>query len=151
MHTPKSNAQLGRIFGLAKPLNCTKEDLEDLAFEITNGRVERLSLLSFDEANAMIERLGGSPLSQTPGRTLRHRRQKAGIVQIASHAQIAMLRKIAEKRGITEEGLERLCRRMLRGQPRPRTTAEANKIIEAIKAMNRRDESHPAAAAGRAA
>lgn len=143
----KTHAQLQRIFGLAKPLGCTKEDLEDLAFEITNGRVERLSLLSFDEANAMIERLGGSPLSQTPGRTLRHRRQKAGVPQIASHAQIAMLRKIAEKRGITEEGLERLCRRMLRGQPRPRTTAEANKIIEAIKAMNRRDEQAAPAAA----
>ncbi len=141
----KTHAQLQRIFGLAKPLGCTKEDLENLAFELTNGRVERLSTLTFREANAMIERLGGSPLSQTPGRTLRHRRQKAGVPQIASHAQLEFLRKLAEARGITDDGFERLCRRMLRGQPRPRTTAEANKIIEAIKAMNRRDDKAHAA------
>ncbi len=149
MTTPKTNSQLQRIFGLAKPLGCSKEDLEDLAFEISEGRVDRLSQLSFAEANAMIERLGGSLQSMTPARTLRYRRTKAGIPQIASHTQIALLKRLVDGRGISEEGLERLCRRMLKGQPKPRTTADANKIIEAIKSMNRRDAA--AAAAGRAA
>jgi hypothetical protein len=49
------------------------------------------------------------------------------------------MKDLAAKRGISAEGLERLCRRMLKGNPRPRTTAETNKIIEALKAMNERD------------
>jgi hypothetical protein len=142
---PKTHGQLQRIFGLAKPLNCGKEDLEELAFEISEGRVERLSLLSFDEANAMIGHLGGEPFGELSPRTVRHRRQQAGVPTIATNKQLRFLYDLADRRGISDDGLERLCRRMIQ-KPKPRTTADANKIIEAIKAMNRRDELSAAAA-----
>jgi hypothetical protein len=136
---PKTHGQLQRIFGLAKPLNCGKQDLEELAYEISEGRVERLSLLSFDEANAMIGRLGGEPFGELARRTVNHRRQKAGIPQIATRRHLKLLYDLADRRGISEDGLGRLCRRMIQ-KTKPRTSAEANKIIEAIKAMNKRDE-----------
>lgn len=136
----KTYEQLRRIFGLAKPLNCGKGDLEELAWEASAGRVDRLSLLSFDEADAIIVRLGGEPfLSAAPRRTVNYRRQKAGVPQIAQPAHLKLMRDLAAKRGIGDDGLARMCRRMLKGNSRPRTTAETNKIIEALKAMNKRD------------
>lgn len=142
---PKTHAQLQRIFGLGHKWGFGKEDLEELCWEISDGKIERLSFLTFDLANAMIERLGGEPFSAVSRRTVNYRRQQAGISQIATKQQLRFLDELAEKRGISETGLERLCRRMLAGRPRPRTTIEANKIIEAIKAMNRRDASTAAA------
>jgi hypothetical protein len=139
MHKPKTHQQLQRIFGLARPLNCAKEDLEELAFEISEGRVERLSSLSFDEANAMIARLGGEPFGELSPRTVRHRRQQAGVPMIATKRQLRFLYDLAAKRGISDDGFDRLCRRMIQ-KPKPRTSAEVSKMIEAIKAMNRRDE-----------
>lgn len=147
----KTHAQLARIFGLAKRLDLEKADLENLAWELTDGRTERLSSISFDEANKMIVRLGGDPLtSSVADRTLRHRRQKAGVVQIASAKQLQFMHDLAAGRGITDDGLQRLCYRMI-DRPRVRTTNEASKVIEAIKAMNRRDEIKAAAASRRAA
>lgn len=142
MDKPKTHIQLQRIFGLAKRLDITKDDLEALAAEVTGGRCERLSLLSFEQANAVITRLGGdavADLSPVPARTLRYRRKKAGVVQIAGSSQIALIDDLAAKRNISADGLERLCRRMLKGSPRPRTSIDANKIIEALKAMIARD------------
>lgn len=148
----KSPLQIRALFGLAKAAaeksGCDpKEYLEELASEITDGRVERLSLLSFDEANAMIRRLGGQTFTSVePRRTVNHRRQEAGVPQIAQSAHLKLMADLARGRGIGDEGLERLCRRMLRGAARPRTTAETNKIIEALKAMNARDASSKEAA-----
>ncbi|MEO8649164.1 MAG: hypothetical protein ABI539_08365 [Acidobacteriota bacterium] len=138
---PKTHAQIKRIFGLAKPLGCSQEDLRELAADVTGGRVERLSLLSYDEANAMIHRLGGEPLltSRTPRRTVNYHRQQAGVQQIAQHGHTKLMHDLAAGRGISPEGLQNLCRRMLRGSSHPRTTAETNTIIEALKAMNARD------------
>jgi hypothetical protein len=91
----KTNEQLRRIFGLAKSRGFDKEDLEALAFEISDGRIARLSLLSFDEANALIRRLGGDEISSIPRRTLRYRRRQAGIPQIATTRQLALMRSLA--------------------------------------------------------
>lgn len=144
----KTNEQIRRMFGLAKaPAEAAgwdpKEFLEDLASQISGGTVERLSLLNFDQANAVIRRLGGEPLNPpgsqlTSRRTVSYRRKKAGVVQIASAAQLRMLADLAAGRGITDTGLKNLCTKMIK-KPVPRTSAEATKIIEAIKAMNKRD------------
>jgi hypothetical protein len=138
MSQPKTHAQIKRIFGLGHKLNAGKDELEQMA-----GK--RLSLLSFDEANELIKRLGGEPLdiqpssaSRTPRRTVNYRRKKAGIRQIAQPAHLQLMDELAANRGITDDGLKNLCRRML-GYYRPRTTSDTNKIIEAIKAMNARD------------
>lgn len=144
---PKTNKQLRAIFGLAKPLNCGEEDLRTLAAEISNNRIERLSQLSFAEANAMIKRLGGDGFTGNgqPRRTVNYHRQQAGVVQIAQPKHIKLMNDLAASRNMTPDGLQRLCRRMLKGNSAPRTTDETNKIIEALKAMNRRDYQKAAA------
>lgn len=138
---PKTNSQLGRIFGLAKKLGLDEDTVRGAAVVVSRGRVDRLSLLSFDEANALIVRLGGDPFSssRTPRRTVNYHRQQAGVQQIAQADHLALMDELAAGRGIGTEGLERLCRRMLKGNSRPRTTAETNKIVEALKAMAKRD------------
>lgn len=132
----KTNAQLGRIFGLAKLLNSGKEDLEEMA-----GK--RLSTLSFDEANVMIERLGGEPLPASAAlssRSQQLRRQKAGVKQIVSQAQLKKMERLwffaDSLRTVT--GLKALCARVNRGVAWPRTTEQCNRVIEAIKSMNQR-------------
>ena len=138
---PKTTDQLRAIFGLGKKLGMEKEDLEQLAHDQTGGQVERLSALSFDQANAMIRHLGGDPFPApgvTPIRTANHRRQKAGVKQIETRKHLDMIDELAKLRNMTPEGLEKLCRRMIK-KPRPATTQEGNKIVEALKAMNKRD------------
>lgn len=144
---PKTTKQLRAIFALAKPLNCAKEDLEELAADVSGGRVDRLSMLSFAEANEIIRRLGGEPFngSGTPRRTVNYQRQQAGVQQIAQPDHLQMMRDLAAGRGWTEATLNGFCRRMLKGNSLPRTTAETNKIIEALKAMNKRDRVKEAA------
>ncbi|MGE3385078.1 MAG: hypothetical protein AB7L70_19300 [Pyrinomonadaceae bacterium] len=149
---PKTNAQIGRIFGLAKKRGIELDDDTKAGFALTAsaGRTDRLSRLSFDEANVVITNLGGDAYTRdTPRRTVNYHRQQAGVQQIAQGSHLELMRTLAEGRGITEEGLRSLCRRMLRGKDAPRTTAETNKIIEALKAMNARDAAY--AKPGRAA
>lgn len=146
--TLKTNEQIRRMFGLAsRPAKEAgrepKEFLEDLAIDVSGGPVERLSCLTFGQANEIIRRLGGEPLNPPgsnggPRRTVSYRRRAAGIVQIATAAQLRLLNDLAAGRGITDAGLKNLCSKMIK-KPAPRTTLEANKIIEAIKAMNARD------------
>ena len=139
---PKTNAQIGRIFGLAKKRGIELDDDTKASFAVTasGGRTDRLSQLSFDEANVVITNLGGDAYTTgTPRRTENYRRQQSGVQQIAQPAHLNLMRELAEGRGISEEGLKNLCRRMLKGKEAPRTTAETNKIVEALKAMNARD------------
>lgn len=140
MSQPKTTDQLRAIFGLGKEMNCEKSDLEELANDVTNGRTARLSQLFFDEANAMIKRLGGEAFpsgSKTPRRTENHRNQKGGVVKIVTAQQLKKMDDLAKKRGMSPEGLKKLCRRMLKTE-RPNTALGCSKVIEAIKAMNKR-------------
>lgn len=142
---PKSNKQLRAIFALAKPLSCSKEDLEELANDVTVGRVHRLSMLSFDEANGIIRRLGGEPFQKRESRrTVNYQRQQAGVVEIAQPRQLRLMRDLAAGRGWSDETLRAFCLRIVKSRV-PRTTAETNKIIEALKAMNARDRAKEAA------
>lgn len=143
MSAPKTTEQLRAIFGLGKKANFEKADLEEMAADITGGRVERLSLLSFDEANAMIRRLGGEPFSPSSGsplprRTANYRKQRDGIVTMATPKALAMMDDLAARRGMSPDGLERMCNRMFKSK-RPRTAQACNAVIEALKSMNRRD------------
>ncbi len=79
------------------------------------------------------------PKAAVAPRTVQYHRQKFGVKRIAEPSQLDLMESLARQRGIGEDGLEKLCRRMLKGNPRPRTTSETNKIIEALKAMNARD------------
>lgn len=139
----KTHAQIKAIFALAKRqgIEMDEDAKAGLALTASVGRTDRISFLSFDEANRLIVHLGGDPLpsSGTPRRTVNYHRQQAGVQQIAQKNHLNKMVAMAEERGISKAGLESLCRRMLKGSPSPKTTAETNKIIEAIKAMNERD------------
>lgn len=135
---PKKHFQIQRMFGLAKPKAelaglDTKEYLEDLA-----GK--RLSELTFDEANIQIEKLGGTAFRAygNSKRNENHKKQEAGVKSIETVSHIEFIRKLAEKRGIGESGLESLASRMRLPWP-TQTTEQGNKIAEAIKSMIKRD------------
>ena len=138
---PKTTDQLRAIFGLGKSLGMDKGDLEELAADQTDGKVERLSLLTFDQANAMITHLGGDAFP-APGhvavRTANHRKQKAGIKTVETGKHLRLIADLAAKRNMSEIGLASLCMRIIK-RSSPQTTAQGNKIIEALKAMNKRD------------
>jgi hypothetical protein len=141
---PKTVEQLRAIFGLGKNVAMAKEDLEELAFDITGGRTERLSELTFDEANAMITRLGGdafpSPSGPTPRRTENYRKQKAGVKTLVTTHQLNLMETLWFKvPNRTAAGLVAICQRVNKGLDRPRTTEQCNRVIEAVKSMNARE------------
>lgn len=136
------------IFGLGSKLGMHIEDLRDLAEEITKGRTRSLKEISFQEANVMIVRMGGEafPVSPAaPRRTVNHRKQKAGVVTLPSPKALALMDRLAAERGMSAEGLERMCMRMLRTK-RPRTAQGCNAVIEALKSMIKRDQAKRRAA-----
>ena len=116
---PKKPFQIQRMFGLArKPADAAripvKEYLEEIAAGVTRGEIERLSELSFDQANDVIARLGGTPFSKKglSKRTENYRKQAAGIKTIETDAHVEFIRKHAERRNMTEEGIAKLAARM---------------------------------------
>ncbi len=135
----KSLGQLRAIFGLAKQRGLSDDELRSLVEETTRKADEAgkrsISALSRHEAALVIDRLNGQ--SSTPRRTTQHRRKVSGVVQIASSSHLELMRSLAARRGLPETGLENLSARIIGHYP-PRTTAETNKVVEALKAMNRR-------------
>lgn len=140
----KTTAQIKAIFGLGAKMRCSHDDLRELAFDVTDGRTNSLRKLTFAEANGMIRRLGGRVFDQPFGsrRTENHHKQQAGIKTVVTADHRAKLEKLRLGRGITVDGLTRMCLRMIKAE-RPRTAQECNKIIEALKAMNARDKTNP--------
>ena len=142
---PRTIKQNNAIFGLAAKHGIDHESLRDLAADVSDGRVDRLGQISFDEANKIIHRLGGEPFrSSQSRRTTNYQRQQAGVTQIAQPVHLKKMEDLAAGRGWSAESLEKFCLRVIKC-PRPRTTDETNKIIEAIKAMNKRDLAKEAA------
>ena len=138
---PKTLQQNRAIFGLGVKRGCAHEDLRELAFDVTKGRTDQISKLSFSEANGMIERLGGRAFTPQFGskRTQQHHHQKAVVITIVSTDQKGKIEKLLRGRNIGADGYKSLCLRML-NHTEPHTTMEASKIIEALKAMNKRDQ-----------
>lgn len=131
----KSAAQVRRIYGLAKEKGLDNDELHALVEEAT--RKTSIARLNVTEADAVIARLGGEPLAAR--RTVQYRRRRAGVPQIAQASHLKLMHGLARHRGIGDEGLAALAERMNVPYP-PRTTADTNKLVEALKAMNRRDE-----------
>lgn len=133
------------MFGLAaKPASVagvTPHDyLSELASDVTRGCTASLAALSYDEANAMIVKLGGDPIASrsVSKRTENYRKQKSGIETIVTSAHIKKIDELASLRGWSPESLQKFCRRVIK-KDSPATAHEANKITEGLKAMNRRD------------
>ena len=136
----KSNQQVKCIFGLAKKQGLDNEELHALVEEATRkgARPGKTSIaaLNFTEADAVIERLGGESFASR--RTVQYRRQKAGVPQIAQGSHLQLMYDLARRRNLSKDRLAHLAARMNVSFP-PRTTADTNKLVEALKAMNRRD------------
>lgn len=134
---PKQQFQIRRMFGLAKDKALaagmeTKEYLESIA-------KKQLSTLTFDEANDVIVTLGGAAMTRKfSRRTVNYHRQVAGVKAVETEAHLDFMQELAKLRGMSDEGLEKMGTRMLKHWP-PRTTEEGNKVIEALKSMNKRD------------
>lgn len=142
---PKSNSQIRRLFGLAKPNAHTAcmevhDYLADLANHVTGERTASLADLTFDEANAMIKALNGDPFPKygQSRRTENYRKQKAGIKSVETENHLNFILELAQLRGMSLDGVTKLAGRMNLPWP-PRTTEQGNKIVEALKAMNKRD------------
>lgn len=133
----KSYDQVKAIFGAAKECGIDPgEPLRDVVEDVTR-RTRSIKALTHAEAEKVIKRLKGD--SFVPTRTLQWRRQKAGIKQLVQDSQLTLIARLASQRdGWTGESMTKFCRKMIK-RDRPITTDEANKIIEALKAMNRRD------------
>jgi hypothetical protein len=134
MSAAKSTRQVRCIFGLAKQRGLDNDELHALV-EGATGQ-SSISALSFAQADRVIEQLGGEPFAAR--RTVQYRRQRGGVPQIAQHSHLKLMRDLADRRGMGEDGLTSLAERMNLPSP-PRTTAQTNKLVEALKQMNRRD------------
>jgi hypothetical protein len=141
----KINAQIRRMFGLAKPKADAagyevKDFIEATVLAVTLSKKHRISELTFDEANDVIQALGGDPIRSygNSKRAENYRKQQAGVKSIETDAHLNLIQDLARVRNMSANGLERMAVRMIGHWP-PRTTAEGNKIVEALKAMNKRD------------
>lgn len=131
----KTVSQVRAIFGLAKTRGLNDDELRAVVEEQTGSR--SISGLSRYDAEKVINRLNGTA-PEPARRTVQHRRRQAGVPQIASPAHLDLMRSLARRRNMSDEGLEQLSRRQCGHYP-PRTTSETNSVVEALKAMNKRE------------
>lgn len=139
----RTKAQNVMIHALAAKIGLEKDDLHELAFDISEQRTDHTSELYVEEAAKLINwlQLKASPnAAKVPSRrTMQYRRQQAGIKQIVTPKHIDKMRRLwFTKPERTESGLESLTLRQIKRE-KPHTTHECNSVIEAIKAMNRRE------------
>lgn len=130
----KTSGQVRAIFGEAKRRGIDRETLADIVASVTL-RTDSIAALRHAEADRVIARLKDK--SYVPTRTLQYRRAKAGVVQIVTEDQLTKIAELASQRKWSAETLLNFCLRQCKHPVR--TTTDANKVIEALKAMNRRD------------
>lgn len=131
--------QQGAMWALVRK-NMSDEDFRVWIFDLTNGKSESSSDLSFEQKNHIIEKLGGRAFTKPnkSRRTENHNKQKAGIETLVTPTYMdALRRRWREIEGRTDEGLAALCLRIVKAN-KPRTMAECSKVIEAVKSMNSR-------------
>lgn len=131
----KSTAQVRAIFGEARRCGLDSDALHELVAGLVPG-TGSIKSLTFTQAEAVIEKLKGS--SFVPRRTLQWRRKKSGVTQVVQKSQLQLIAELASQRNWSSETTVNFCRRQAGHYPL-RTTQDANKVIEALKAMNKRD------------
>lgn len=134
---PKTTAQVRAIFGLARSAGHGDDEHRAVIAKVTEERKHSARDLTFDEANLVIEHYNGRAFKPSPRRTVLHRRQQRGVKQIVSAAQLELIATLASQRQWSAETLRKFCIRQAGHFPL-RTTEDANKVIEALKSMNRR-------------
>jgi len=125
----KTPGQLRTIFAVGKERGLDHDELREMA----GGSLRKLS---YSDAERLIQRLKGQ--SFVPLRTLQHRRAKAGVKVMVQQSQIDLIVQLAAQRNWSRYTLSAFSLKVCKRE-RPLTTDEANKVIEALKAMNRRE------------
>ncbi len=153
---PKTTGQVRAIFGEARRCGLDNETLHELVADVVGAAEDlrhpstdggmlsghaaidpvSISKLTFAQAEAVIQRLKGK--SFVPLRTLQYRRAKAGIKQVVQESQLTLIAQLASQREWSAETLINFCIRQCGHHPL-RTTEDANKVIEALKSMNKRE------------
>lgn len=136
----KTTNQVRAIHAEARKHGLDHDTLHDLIESVTK-RTRSIAALTHKEALAVIRQLKGKGF--VPLRTLQYRRQQAGVQQLVQPTQLTLIAELASQRGWSAEALQSFCQRQCK-RTRPRTTTDANKVIEALKAMNQRDKLWPA-------
>jgi predicted subunit of tRNA(5-methylaminomethyl-2-thiouridylate) methyltransferase len=132
---PKTNGQVRAIYAEAAKHGIDADLLHDVVADVTR-RTRSVKALTYIEAQRVIQRLKGKDF--VPLRTLQYRRQQAGVPQLVSKDQMNLIAELASQREWSIETLQKFCKRVCKREV-PRTTADANKVIEALKSMNRRE------------
>lgn len=131
----RSNNQVRAIFGQARKCQLDEEGVRDVVESVT-GRTRSIRELTHAEAEAVLKQLKGKDF--VPLRTMQYRRQKQGVKQVVQQSQLNLIADLASQRHWSPETLAKFCLRQC-GHRRPRTTEDANKVVEGLKAMNRRE------------
>jgi hypothetical protein len=134
---PKSTAQVRAIYGIARRSGLDDELLHDTVESVTK-RTRSIAALTRLEADQVIAHLKGEAFTPTPRRTVQHRRKRAGVQQVIQQGQLDLIASLASQRGWSAQTLIDFCKRQCGHHPL-RTTKDANKVIEALKSMNKRD------------
>ena len=144
---PKTVNQVRCIYGEARRHGLDDEALHELVASVLmescqgssptvrEGAVS-IASLTYAQAEAVIQRLKGRGF--VPRRTLQYRRQKAHVHQLVTREQLTLIAELASQRNWSAQTLADFCRRQCKAE-KPRTTGDANKVIEALKAMNKRE------------
>jgi hypothetical protein len=144
-----TDSQRRAIFGLAKRNGLDDETIRSAVEAVTGRTVDfqhtGISDLSFSEANGVMVKLGGVPFAS---RELHRQRAKAEIKRAVRKggnpdikSQLDLIAELASQREQMRgkpEALKAFCKRCIK-KDAPTTTTEATIIIEALKAMNRRE------------
>lgn len=121
--------------------NMTDSDFREWIFDLTNGKSESSSDLSFEQKNHIISKLGGTPFESKQKRRTQY---FTNVKKMITADQKAKIEDLCIVRGMSSDGLKSLCTRMLK-KAYPTTVQEGQKVIEAIKAMIERDAQKEAA------
>jgi hypothetical protein len=138
---PHSPGQLRAIYAEGRRRGLDNDDLHDsilsgLAQNSIARKTGSFSDLTYTEAQRAIQRLKGRDF--TPLRTRQHQRQTAGINQVITDEQQQLIADLASQRNWSAQTLITFCKRQCGHYPL-RTTKDANKVIEPLKAMNKRE------------
>lgn len=143
---PRTKTQNKSIHALLGKHGIDAETKAAMVERITNNRTSHTSQMSFAEANQLITELDGKPHDRSL-RTMQYTRAKAGVVSMITSQQRERIKLLSVNRWGNNYSapLQALCMRMLK-KSEPVTSPDAQKVIEAIKAMNARDKQPPQAA-----
>ncbi|HMV46546.1 MAG TPA: DUF1018 domain-containing protein [Blastocatellia bacterium] len=131
----KTKAQVRELWARARQRGLDDEGLHNLVKAETGS--DSIRGLSKSQADKVIAALGGVPHQRKRSRTSQHRRQKAGVKQIVTQEQLDLMKFLAGELDWKNESLNKFCQRQIK-RDQPSTTAEANKVIEGMKAILKR-------------